>query len=80
MREFAKDFLAEGLDSWKGESDMIAMIRGDAKDFRTVAKYLGQGDIHEAFEAARCMDTDARDQIPDKIWNSMGAYCYPGYF
>lgn len=77
MREFAKNHLAKGLKTWKGEPDMVSMIRSDAKDFRKVAKLLRESKVKEAFMVAQCMDTSPRERIPDEIWNAMYTYCYP---
>lgn len=77
MREFAKKHLASGLKRWCGEPEMIAMVRGDAKDFREVAKLLRVGKIKQAFAVAGGMDTAPREQIPNDIWNAMHDYVYP---
>lgn len=78
MREFAKNHLAAGLKRWQGEPEMIAMVRGDAKDFREIAKLLRAGKIKEAFKHAGNMDTAPREQIPDDVWDAMHNHCYPG--
>mgnify|MGYP003110814159 CR=1 FL=1 len=57
LREYAQKHLAGGLKMWQGEADMISMVRGDAKDFREVAKLLRTGNVEKAFDRASSMDT-----------------------
>ncbi len=71
MTAFTKRFLAEGLEAWKGEEDMIACTRGDAKDYRTISKLLRTKGAKETLKFARNLDTLARDHIPDQIWDAM---------
>tara|TARA_S200002703_G_scaffold127052_1_gene113652 strand:- start:2829 stop:3119 length:291 start_codon:yes stop_codon:yes gene_type:complete len=77
LREYAKSYLADGLRRWQGEAEMISMVRGDAKDFREVAKLLRAGKVKEAFSRADSMDTAPREQIPDDVWNAMHYHVYP---
>tara|TARA_R110000822_G_scaffold21989_11_gene69563 strand:- start:4210 stop:4485 length:276 start_codon:yes stop_codon:yes gene_type:complete len=71
MREFAAKYRADGLKEWKDEADMIAMILGDAKDYRKIAQLLRLNKIGEASDLAQSMDTSPRETIPDSVWNVM---------
>lgn len=71
MREFAAEYRADGLKEWKGEPDMVAMILGDAKDYREIARLLRLNKIGEASDLARSMDTAPRETIPDSVWSAM---------
>tara|TARA_R110000824_G_scaffold118090_2_gene270241 strand:- start:1899 stop:2174 length:276 start_codon:yes stop_codon:yes gene_type:complete len=71
MRKFAAEYRADGLKQWKGEADMIAMILGDAKDYRKIAQLLRLNKIGEASDLAHSMDTSPRETIPDSVWNVM---------
>ena len=71
MREFAAKYRADGLKQWKGEADMIAMILGDAKDYREIAQLLRLNKIAEASDLAASLDTSPRETIPDSVWNVM---------
>ena len=71
MSTYAKEHLKEGLEIWKGEPDMIAMTRGDAKDYRTIARFLRTSSAERALEKAQSLDTAAREYIPDEVWNAL---------
>jgi len=71
INAFAKEHLADGLDHWKGQPDMIAMTRGDAKDYRMIGSLLRTKGAKEALELARSLDTAARDCVPDQVWDAM---------
>jgi len=71
MRKFAAEYRADGLKEWKGEPDMMAMILGDAKDYREIARLLRLNKIGEASDLASSLDTSPRETIPDSIWNVM---------
>lgn len=75
MRTHAQQHLARGLNTWKGESDMIAMVRADAKDYRAIAQLLRANKIRKARDLAGSLDTAARDTIPDTIWDAMIEHC-----
>lgn len=75
LRVYAKDHLADGLDCWKGESDMIDMVRGDAKDYRKIAQLLYANKIQEARDLSGSLDTAARERIPEIIWYAMEEHC-----
>lgn len=79
MRVFAKVHLADGLECWKGEEDMIEMVRGDAADYREIAKLLRAFKIEEALEKSRSLDTAAREEIPETVWDAMASHCDPEY-
>lgn len=68
LREAAKKVLDQGLRTWKGEPDMISMVRGDAADMRKVAQFIRTNKMKEAENHAQCMDTAARERIPDEVW------------
>lgn len=73
MSAYAKEHLADGLETWKGEDDMIAMVRGDAKDYRTIARFLRTSSAERAFEKCRDLDTAARECIPESVWYALEA-------
>ncbi len=71
MSAFAKVHLAEGLDTWKGEDDMIDMVRSDARDYRKIASLLRTESCAAAYELAHSLDTSARECVPDSVWYAM---------
>lgn len=71
MREFAAEYRADGLKEWKDEADMIAMILGDAKDYRKIAQLIRLNKVAEAADLAQSLDTSPRETIPDSVWNVM---------
>lgn len=75
LRAFADEYLAEGLEMWEDEPDMIEMYQGDASDYRYVATLLAGMRIEQALRAARHMDTAPRDRIPDEVWDAMVLHC-----
>jgi hypothetical protein len=75
MRVFAQEHLEDGLNDWKGESEMIEMVRSDSKDFRGVAQLLRANKIQEARDLAGSLDTAARERIPDDVWDAMEQHC-----
>ncbi len=50
------------------EAGMMAMYAADARDMFRIAKIMQDGDYPAAYEKARNMDTAARDEIPDKVY------------
>lgn len=72
LREAAKRVLDTGLRTWK-ETDMIEMVRGDARDMRKVAQLILANQLGEARNHAYCMDTAAREKIPDDVWHWLTA-------
>lgn len=76
MREFAQEHLADGLSYWKGEVEMINMVRGDAKDLRAIAKLLRENKIDEAWTKSCSLDTAVREYIPDVVWDAMRKHYY----
>lgn len=71
LRDVAKEYLAQGLSSFKGEADMIAMFRNDAKDLREVASLIRRQDLKKAWIKAYRLDTAVREIIPDNIWDAI---------
>lgn len=69
LREAAKKVLDRGLRTWKGEEDMLSMVRGDVRDMRIVAKHILANKLTEARNHASQMDTAARDHIPDSVYD-----------
>ena len=69
LRDFAKDYLAHGLREYRGEPDMVRMIRGDAADYRKIAALILAGKINEAGIRAQSMDTAPRENIPQEVWD-----------
>lgn len=68
LREAAKEELDHGLHTWKGDQDMIDMVRADARDMRKVAQFIRVNQLDEARRHAQHMDTAAREKIPDDVW------------
>jgi len=73
MTAYAKEHLADGLECWKGEADMIDMTRGDCKDYREIGRLLRTKGAAPAFKLARSLDTSARECVPDEVWDAMQA-------
>jgi hypothetical protein len=68
LRKAAKEKLDRGLHTWKGDQDMIDMVRGDARDMRKVAQLILANKLDEARRHVQHMDTAAREEIPDDVW------------
>ncbi len=47
---------------------MMSMYAGDAEDMFKIAAIMQDGDYPAAYEKAGNMDTAARDEIPDKVY------------
>lgn len=71
LRVASTEMLASGLECWQGQPDMIAMQRGDCKDYRAIATLLREFKIEEARSLSGSLDTAARECIPDSVWNAM---------
>jgi hypothetical protein len=50
---------------------MIAMQRGDCKDYRAIAKLLLEYKIEEAGNLMHSLDTASRECIPDSVWDAI---------
>lgn len=77
LRKASTEILAEGLDTWKGEDDMINMVRGDCKDYRAIAKLTLEYKIEEAGNLMHSLDTAARECIPDSVWDAIDEHNEP---
>jgi len=65
---------AEKAEEIYGKRDAPAMMRmyqKDARDLRSVYKLWSQGKYNEADEVAWKMDTAARENIPDSVWQDI---------
>jgi len=62
---------AEGVYGKRDAPVMRRMFQKDAKDIRMVYKLWSQGKYNEADEVAWKMDTNAREHIPDSVWNDI---------
>ena len=62
---------AEGIYGKKDAPAMRRMYQKDAKDLRRIYKLWNQGRYNEADEVAWKMDTNAREHIPDNVWNDI---------
>jgi hypothetical protein len=65
---------AEKAEEIYGKSDAPAMRRmyqKDAENLRRIYKLWSQGKYNEADEVAWQMDTNAREHIPDSVWNDI---------
>lgn len=65
---------AEKAEEIFGKRDapmMRRMYQKDAKDLRRVFKLWSQGRYNEADEVAWKMDTNAREFIPDNVWQDI---------
>ena len=61
----------EGIFGKRDAPSMRRMYQKDAKDLRRVFKLWNQGRYNEADEVAWKMDTNAREHIPDSVWNDI---------
>lgn len=68
IREAAKSWLASGLESFKGEADMISGYRQDGRDLRAIAKLVREGKLKAAANAVHMLDTIVRDEVPDSFF------------
>lgn len=74
MRAFAVKYLKKGLriaGTENLDNAFIRMIRDDYKKFMKIASAISKGQVGPARRTARFMDTQPRDEIPSKIWNSL---------
>ena len=62
---------AEEIFGKRDAPSMRRMYQKDAKDLRKVYKLWSQDRYNEADEAAWKMDTNAREHIPDSVWNDI---------
>ncbi len=62
---------AEGIFGKRDAPSMRRMYQKDAKDLRRVYKLWSQGKFNEADELAWKMDTNAREHIPDSVWDDI---------
>ena len=76
MSAYAQEHLADGLDTWKGEADMIEMVRADCKDYRAIGKLLRENKVEKARDLAGSLDTAARECVPDSVWEAMEEHCF----
>ncbi len=77
LRVASTEMLAEGLDTWKGEPDMIEMQRSDCQDYRAIAKFTREFKIEEAGNLMHSLDTAARECIPDSVWDAIDEHNEP---
>lgn len=50
------------------EPGMMAMYAADARDMFAIARMIKEGNIKAAYDKACYMDTAARDEIPDEVY------------
>lgn len=62
---------AEEIFEKRDAPSMRRMYQKDAKDLRRVYKLWSQGRYNEADEIAWKMDTNAREHIPDNVWQDI---------
>ena len=62
---------AEEIFGKRDAPSMRRMYQKDAKDLHRVYKLWPQGRYNEADEVAWKMDTNARERIPDSVWNDI---------
>jgi len=62
-------------NQWSDDEDMLDMFEGDYNDHLTVAHFVRQGLLDKARHYLWRMDTAARDQCPDKVYDVL----YPDY-
>lgn len=68
---FAKQDLAESLEIWKADPEMIECAHADHGDYNHLAYLLRHVSCKVAFKHARSLDTAARDIIPEDVWDAM---------
>ena len=66
MREAADAKFAQAKK--QDEAGMMAMYASDADDMFKIVRMLKEGNTLAAYEKACNMDTAARDEIPDKVY------------
>jgi len=62
---------AEGVFGKRDAPSMRRMYQKDAKDLHRVYKLWSQSRYNEADEVAWKMDTNAREHIPDSVWQDI---------
>ena len=67
MQEAAEAKFSQAKKEQK-DPGMMAMYAGDAEDMFNIAEMMQDGNYGAAYEKARNMDTAARDEIPDKVY------------
>lgn len=71
LRAYAKESLADGLEAWKDDPDMIPGVRADARDVREAARLLRTDGAKAAWEYIGMLDTFVREGIPQDIWDAL---------
>jgi len=66
MQKAAESKFAQAKE--QKEADMMSMYAGDAEDMFAVARMMEEGNYGGAYSKVRNMDTAARDEIPDKVY------------
>lgn len=65
----AKENYAYDMKRWKGDIPMLAMYKCDFGDMMYIAGRILDGKIAIACNHADCMDTAAREKIPQSVWD-----------
>ncbi len=58
-------------DAYSDHFEMAKCMADDASDFCTVAMLILKGDMVAAGKAARAMDTEPRDYIPESVYKKL---------
>ncbi len=70
----------QSIESWErherdagrdGEVELAAGYAEDAAYLRAIPRFIETGALHEAAEAVDCLDTLARDQIPQRLYDAV---------
>jgi hypothetical protein len=70
QREIGDNWAKNNSDDHpKDDRDMKRMFHMDARDLERVAQHVRNGKLKHALNKLFCMDTAARDECPDSVWN-----------
>ena len=56
-----------------GDVELAAGYADDVADLRAILRLIESGALHEAAEAIDCLDTLVRDQLPQRLYDAVGA-------
>ena len=62
------DVVEDEKKDWPEDQDMVRMYEADARDMRSIAETMKDGQFVDAFYQMSMMDTAARDMIPKAAW------------
>lgn len=72
LRDIANSTITRFQNTWPDEDEMLSMGYKDASDYTKIGYLITKSRYKEAAKVAWNMDTAARDNIPDDIYEFLG--------